>query len=295
MWFNVTDLAPPQRNQVGALITALINTNRQARGRELLLNQVQPISFHTKQPPSAPHKPQVSSYTSLWHSHVPTLARNKPECVLQVNLAHLAAPGGDQLQAQPLPSTSQAGLAVYTNPPAVPPAIPPKQQTAPPPHITHVVPLTRQNVDKYVAKQKGGEHAFEWCVHVHSFCHIAEPDARVRAAEVRAGHTEAVEEGDVRAQSRHTAAGAKRVGAVRGQGRATAHANISADIIAPRPRRRAHTRQKDMDATRRRSRATIHELGTINMDTSTNTHSSNSTKHTSSRGLVSASCHKCRT
>ena len=143
--------------------------------------------------------------------------------------------------------------------------------------------------------KRGGEHAFEWCVHVHSFCHIAEPDARVRAAEVRAGHTEAVEEGDVRAQSRHTAAGAKRVGAVRGQGRATAHANISADIIAPRPRRRAHTRQNDMDATRRRSRATIHELSTINMDTSTNTHSSNSTKHTSSRGLVSASCHKCRT
>ena len=151
-------MSPPQRNQVGALIAALINTNRQARGRELLLNQVQPISFHTKQPPSAPHKPQVSSYTSLWHSHVPTLTRNKPEYVLQVNLAHLAAPGGDQLQTQPLPSTSQAGLAVYTNPPAVPPAIPPKQQTAPPPHITHVIPsIILQSQTLAFAQQRFGQ------------------------------------------------------------------------------------------------------------------------------------------
>ena len=181
----MTDLAPPQRNQVGALITALINTNRQARGRELLLNQVQPISFHTKQPPSAPHKPQVSSYTPVWHSHVPTLAHNKPECVLQVNLAHLAAPGGDQLQAQPLPSTSQAGLAVYTNPPAVPPAIPPKQQTAPPPHITHVVPLTRQNVDKYVAKQKGGGACIRMvrtCTLLLSYCRARRSRSRSRGS-----------------------------------------------------------------------------------------------------------------
>ena len=60
-WFNVTDLTLPQRGQVGAYITTLINTNRRARGRELLLNNVQPISFNTKQPPQAPHKPPVRS------------------------------------------------------------------------------------------------------------------------------------------------------------------------------------------------------------------------------------------
>ena len=214
---------------------------------------------------------------------------------LQVNLAHLAAPGGDQLQTQSLPSTSQAGLGVYTNPPVVPPAIPPKQQTAPPPHITYAIPVTRQNVDTYVAKQKRGEHAYEWCVHVHSFYYIAEPDARVRAAEVQAGHTVAVEEGDVRARSRPTVTGAKRVGAVRGQGRAAARASTSADITAPRPRLLAHTHLNDVDTAKSRSNVTTRGLITNSRITTMATSSHRTTRTTSSRGLVSAVYHKCCT
>ena len=144
-------------------------------------------------------------------------------------------------------------------------------------------------------KTKKGEHAYEWCLHVHSFYYIAEPDARVRAAEVQAGHTVAVEEGDVRVRSRPTAAGAKRVGAVRDQGRATARASISADITAPRPRLLAHTHLNDVDTAKSRSNVTTRGLITNSRITTMATSSHRTTRTTSSRGLVSAVYRKCCT
>ena len=143
VWFNVTDLSPPQRNQVGAYITMLINNKRAARGRELLINPVQPVSFQTKPTASASlSKPPVrpascrTNFNLLYQS--PTLYTYfMPSLLHQVPLAPAAGPSGDPSVQQQMPPTqavaaARAGLNVYSTPATMAPQPPLAAASAPP-------------------------------------------------------------------------------------------------------------------------------------------------------------------
>ena len=142
VWFNVTDLSPPQRNQVGAYITMLINNNRTARGRELLINPVQPVSFQTKPTASASlSKPPVrpascrANFNLLYQS--PTLyIQFMPSLLHQVPLASTAGPSGDPSVQQQMPpmqvAAARAGLNVYPTTATMAPQPPLAAASAPP-------------------------------------------------------------------------------------------------------------------------------------------------------------------
>ena len=63
-WFNVTELDPSQRNQVGTLITAMANSNRLKRGYELHKKVIQPVFFTSGHATPSTSK-QVTSQVSL--------------------------------------------------------------------------------------------------------------------------------------------------------------------------------------------------------------------------------------
>ena len=122
----MTDLSPPQRNQVGAQITMFINQNRQALGRELMTHQMQPVYFNTKSSTGAPSaKPSVSVHAcahTLHYQHLCNMYIHTRLSFLQsTHQQQFAAQSGDQLQGAVLPlpvQLQQAGLSVSSQQPS---------------------------------------------------------------------------------------------------------------------------------------------------------------------------------
>ena len=135
-----------------------------------------------------------------------------------------------------MPSTSQAGLGVYTHPPAAP-------QTYVTPAAQMAAPATQQlqqAAPKYVPAQKRGGgcmHRLRQCTLYYVF---ADTDARAHAAATLEGHVKAADETGVRVHVRADDTANTRPEGARGRALDTSRKSRRKAAATPRPPRHRH-------------------------------------------------------